>query len=63
MNFIFQPGEEGIGGALAMLKDGLFERFPCDAIYALHNRPGMAVGKFAISPGPSWRAARSSTSP
>jgi amidohydrolase len=53
VNFIFQPGEEGIGGALAMLKDGLFERFPCDAIYALHNRPGMPVGTFAISPGPS----------
>ena len=53
VNFIFQPGEEGIGGALAMLKDGLFDRFPCDAIYAMHNRPGMEVGKFAISPGPS----------
>jgi len=53
INFIFQPGEEGIGGALAMLKDGLFERFPCDAIYALHNRPGTELGKFAISAGPS----------
>ncbi len=53
VNFIFQPGEEGIGGALAMLKDGLFERFPCDSIFAMHNRPGMPVGKFAISPGPS----------
>ncbi len=53
VNFIFQPGEEGIGGALAMLEDGLFERFPCDAIYAMHNRPGMPVGDFAISPGPS----------
>ncbi len=53
VNLIFQPGEEGIGGALAMLNDGLFERFPCDAIYALHNRPGMDIGKFAISKGPS----------
>ena len=53
VNFIFQPGEEGIGGALAMLKDKLFERFPCDAIYALHNRPGMKIGSYAISPGPS----------
>jgi hippurate hydrolase len=53
VNFIFQPGEEGIGGALAMLKDGLFERFPCDSIYALHNRPGTEIGKFAISAGPS----------
>ena len=53
VNLIIQPGEEGIGGALAMLNDGLFERFPCDAIFALHNRPGMEVGKFAISKGPS----------
>jgi len=53
VHFIFQPGEEGMGGALAMLEDKLFERFPCDAIYAMHNRPGMAVGEFAISPGPS----------
>ena len=42
VNFIFQPGEEGIGGALAMLNDGLFERFPCDAVFGMHNRPGHA---------------------
>ena len=53
VTFIFQPGEEGMGGALAMLEDKLFERFPCDAIYAMHNRPGMPVGEFAIAPGPS----------
>ena len=53
VTFIFQPGEEGMGGALAMLEDRLFERFPCDAIYAMHNRPGMAVGDFCIAPGPS----------
>ncbi len=54
VHLIFQPGEEGIGGALAMLNDGLFERFPCDAVYGLHNRPGMPVGKYAISrPGPA----------
>ncbi len=53
VNLIFQPGEEGIGGALAMLDDGLFERFPCDTIYALHNRPGLEIGKYCISPGPS----------
>ena len=53
VNLIFQPGEEGMGGALAMLQDGLFERFPCDTIYALHNRPGLDIGKFCISPGPS----------
>ncbi|HSU06462.1 MAG TPA: M20 aminoacylase family protein [Acetobacteraceae bacterium] len=51
VNFIFQPGEEGIGGALAMLKDGLFQRFPCDAIFGLHNRPGMPVGQYAIAQG------------
>jgi amidohydrolase len=53
VNFIFQPGEEGMGGALAMLGDKLFERFPCDEIYAMHNRPNMPVGQFAISKGPS----------
>jgi hippurate hydrolase len=52
VNFIFQPGEEGAGGALAMLEDGLFERFPCNAIYAIHNRPNMPLGQFAIAPGP-----------
>jgi amidohydrolase len=51
VNFIFQPGEEGIGGALAMLDDGLFERFPCKSIFGMHNRPGMPVGQYAISPG------------
>jgi len=51
VNFIFQPGEEGIGGALAMLNDGLFERFPCQAIFGMHNRPGMPVGQYAITPG------------
>ncbi len=53
VNFIFQPGEEGMGGALAMLEDKLFERFPCNAIYAIHNRPGLDVGSYAITPGPS----------
>lgn len=53
VTFIFQPGEEGMGGALAMLEDRLFERFPCDEIYAMHNRPGMPVGQFAINTGPS----------
>jgi len=52
VHFIFQPGEEGAGGALAMLQDGLFERFPCDQVFALHNRPGQPVGTFAIGKGP-----------
>ncbi|MDE2580346.1 MAG: amidohydrolase [Rhodospirillales bacterium] len=53
VNFIFQPGEEGAGGALAMLEDKLFERFPCEQVFGIHNRPGMKVGTYAISPGPS----------
>jgi hippurate hydrolase len=51
VNLIFQPAEEGLGGAEAMLKDGLFERFPCDAIYGLHNSPGLDVGTFVSSSG------------
>jgi hippurate hydrolase len=51
VNFIFQPAEEGVGGALAMLEDKLFERFPCDFIYGMHNRPGLKVGKFITGPG------------
>jgi len=51
VHFIFQPGEEGAGGALAMLEDGLFDRFACDQIYAYHNRPGAPLGQFAITPG------------
>ncbi len=51
VNFIFQPAEEGVGGALEMLKDGLFERFPCDSVYGMHNRPGLPVGKFTTGPG------------
>jgi hippurate hydrolase len=51
VNFIFQPGEEGAGGALAMLADGLLERFPSDELYGLHSRPGMPVGHFSITPG------------
>ena len=52
MNFIFQPGEEGIGGALAMLEDGLFERFPCDAIFAMHNRPACRSASSRSRKGP-----------
>ncbi|MCF6231483.1 MAG: M20 family metallopeptidase [Rhodobacteraceae bacterium] len=48
---IFQPAEEGLGGARAMLDDGLFERFPCDEIYGLHNRPGAAQNHVGIKPG------------
>ena len=58
VNFIFQPAEEGIGGAQEMLKDGVFERFPCGAIYGMHNLPGIPVGHFAIGPGARFAAAR-----
>jgi hippurate hydrolase len=51
VHFIFQPAEEGIGGAKAMIADGLFKRFPCDAIFGMHNRPGMPLGKFAVRSG------------
>ena len=51
VHFIFQPAEEGLGGADAMVKAGRFDEFPCDAIFGLHNRPGLAVGKFQIRPG------------
>jgi amidohydrolase len=51
VHFIFQPAEEGLVGAEAMIADGLFDRFPCDAIFGMHNRPGLAVGKFQLRPG------------
>lgn len=49
--FIFQPAEEGLGGARAMLADGLFERFPCDEIYGMHNSPMHAHGVVGVKPG------------
>ena len=53
---IFQPAEEGLGGAQAMVEDGLFERFPCDSIYALHNWPALPAGTIGINPGPMMAA-------
>lgn len=50
--FIFQPAEEGGAGGRAMVQDGLFERFPMDAVFGLHNWPGIAAGQMAASPGP-----------
>lgn len=49
---IFQPAEEEGGGANIMIQDGLFERFPMQSVYGMHNWPGLAAGQFAISPGP-----------
>jgi amidohydrolase len=52
VHFVFQPAEEGRGGAAAMVADGLFRRFPVDAVYGLHNMPGLAVDQIAVVPGP-----------
>jgi hippurate hydrolase len=49
---IFQPAEEGGGGAREMIQDGLFDKFPMDAVFGMHNWPGMLLGQFAVSPGP-----------
>ena len=49
---IFQPAEEGGAGAQRMIEDGLFDRFPCDAVFGMHNWPGMPVGRFGVRPGP-----------
>ncbi|MGO4135088.1 M20 aminoacylase family protein [Rhizobium brockwellii] len=61
VHFIFQPAEEGRGGARRMIEEGLFTLFPCDAVYGLHNMPGLAVDEIAVVEGPqlassdSWR--------
>lgn len=57
VNFFFQPAEEGMGGARKMVKEGLFERFPCDRVFALHNWPDLPAGTIATRPGPIMGAA------
>lgn len=52
VHFIFQPAEEGRGGAKKMVEDGLFKLFPCDAVYGLHNMPGLATDEMAVTVGP-----------
>jgi amidohydrolase len=52
VHFIFQPAEEGLGGGRVMVEEGLFDRFPVDAVYGMHNAPGLPVGKFATRKGP-----------
>ena len=51
VRFIFQPGEETMEGGPAMIADGLFDRFPVDSVFAMHNMPGLEVGKFYFTPG------------
>ena len=52
VHFIFQPAEEGGGGAREMMADGLFTLFPCDAVFGMHNWPGLPEGSFGVIPGP-----------
>ena len=56
LHFIFQPAEEGGAGAKAMMDDGLFERFPCDAVYGIHNMPSIASGVLGVCSGPIMAA-------
>ena len=57
VHLIFQPAEEDIGGARRMMDEGLFTRFPCDAVFAIHNKPGIPVGHIVTKPGPLLAAA------
>ena len=61
LHLIFQPAEEGLGGGRKMIEDGLFEQFPCDAIFALHNMPGHPVGTFGFMGGPFMASSDSVT--
>jgi hippurate hydrolase len=53
LNLIFQPAEEGLGGATRMMDEGLFEKYPCEAVYAVHNAPGLPQGYLAFRDGPT----------
>jgi hippurate hydrolase len=57
LHLIFQPAEENVGGARIMIEDGLFDRFPCDAVFGAHNEPGIPVGQFGFREGPLMAAA------
>jgi hippurate hydrolase len=56
VHFIFQPAEENEGGGRVMVEEGLFDRFPVDAVFGMHNWPGMPVGEFAVRSGPTMAA-------
>ena len=57
VHFIFQPAEENVAGGRVMVEDGLFDLFPVEAVYGMHNSPGIALGKFAVQTGPAMAAA------
>ena len=61
LNLIFQPAEEGQGGAKRMMEEGLFTKYPCDAIFAMHNAPGEAQGTFHLRSGPTMASAENVT--
>lgn len=61
LNLIFQPAEEGQGGAKRMMDEGLFAKYPCDAIFAMHNAPGEAQGTFHLRHGPTMASAENVT--
>jgi len=56
VHFIFQPAEEGKGGGDRMVKEGLFDQFPCETVWGMHNIPGIPIGEFAVAPGPMMAA-------
>ena len=56
VHFIFQPAEEGLAGARAMIEDGLFDRFPCEEVYGMHNWPQLGFGQMAVGSGPMMAA-------
>ncbi len=57
VHFIFQPAEENLAGGKVMIDDGLFEKFPVESVYGMHNMPGLEVGKFAVRVGPMMASA------
>ena len=61
LHLVFQPAEEGLGGARVMIEDGFFERFPCDAIFALHNMPGLPEGQLGFISGPAMASSDSAS--
>jgi hippurate hydrolase len=61
LHVVFQPAEEGLGGARVMIEDGFFERFPCDAMFALHNMPGHPAGQLGFISGPAMASSDTAT--